>query len=240
MQLWHPFTKELRVRTSEFYKMSHLKSLLNSIAMKRNRKVAQLRTLSPPREDGSSTGSNDNTIVVKRFRELDDKCTGRRLRIVQIPDAPAALVDQPHQQQYNDLGHEMDVDMPMQEMGLDDPPAQDAAEERTRGRTKGTVAVSWTSFIQVRCCSHLFPQSRAEAWLTYCDAYLDELLALEGNPSAASDGSCPTANCTKDAEYRCQTCTGRLLLCGKCIVDTHSCNPFHSIQVSFAISIYSS
>ncbi len=103
--------------------------------MKR-RKVAKLRELSPDDNSGPSA-SLQETILVSRFRELDDKCIGRRTRAVNVPDTPHETPPKQGDQERQEDNFEPDVDDGMdvdgggaQVSGTD---VEHAQEMRTKG-----------------------------------------------------------------------------------------------------------
>ncbi len=92
--------------------------------MKR-RKIAKLRELSPDESSGPSAPRQE-TIAISRFRELTDKCIGRRMRTVVIPDIPTD--DHGDQEQTDNV--ESDVDRVME---VDDASAQDVGTDGPDG-----------------------------------------------------------------------------------------------------------
>jgi hypothetical protein len=76
-----------------------------------------------------------------------------------------------------------------------------------------------------------------DKWMrTLRDIFLMQMLRRDGCANASTE-LCPQC---RDAErsplYRCQECTGGLLLCKECCVDKHADAPLHVIYVSALIS----
>lgn len=66
-------------------------------------------------------------------------------------------------------------------------------------------------------------------WVDHREEYLDEMMGLEGRGRFQS--SC--AGCRETfPEYRCKDCTHGALWCQKCLVQRHSQNPLHIVEVS--------
>ncbi|KAI0702837.1 hypothetical protein C8T65DRAFT_709367 [Cerioporus squamosus] len=67
-------------------------------------------------------------------------------------------------------------------------------------------------------------------WLPEADAYLDELMRLEGRGSYTENGC---ACGTKDAAavYRCEDCCDLRLYCKTCTVASHAAHPLHRIRL---------
>ena len=61
--------------------------------------------------------------------------------------------------------------------------------------------------------------------------YLWELIRLDGRGEHQAKQAC--SGCSMgEPLYRCQDCMGSSLLCRSCIVESHTANPFHIIEVS--------
>jgi hypothetical protein len=70
-------------------------------------------------------------------------------------------------------------------------------------------------------------------WTGYRERYLDAILCLEGRGSGTSKGC---ATCGKpDPIYRCRDCHLHRLMCQECILDRHSSEPLHVIEVCIDI-----
>lgn len=70
-------------------------------------------------------------------------------------------------------------------------------------------------------------------WLPLRGQYLQELVRLEGR-GYSDRNSCPSCH-QHPAEFRCSDCFGMALLCERCCLQTHKCQPLHIIKVSFVI-----
>ncbi|KAL5492982.1 hypothetical protein ACEPAI_4430 [Sanghuangporus weigelae] len=71
------------------------------------------------------------------------------------------------------------------------------------------------------------------SWLRYRQAFLDELISLDGCPS--DDDTLKCADCSDlistCQHYRCTDCFVSLACCSKCILSSHGSLPFHRIQI---------
>ena len=67
-------------------------------------------------------------------------------------------------------------------------------------------------------------------WVPEADAYLDELLRLEGRGEFA-DFPCLCGAAASEAVYRCDDCTDCRMYCQACILASHAAHPLHRIKV---------
>ncbi|KAG6825383.1 hypothetical protein H0H92_003861, partial [Tricholoma furcatifolium] len=69
-------------------------------------------------------------------------------------------------------------------------------------------------------------------WLLERDRFIEELLTLEGRGPDACDACCicKTQQMAIESLFECVDCTGRLLQCQACIVNSHQGLPCHRIQ----------
>jgi hypothetical protein len=86
-----------------------------------------------------------------------------------------------------------------------------------------------------RASTHLrCQQARLGSWLDKRDYYLDELHCLEA--WGYQDRSSPCPNCRQQTDntpqYRCLDCFDARIVCRNCILNGHTRNPLHRIQVS--------
>ncbi|KAF5313625.1 hypothetical protein D9611_010064 [Ephemerocybe angulata] len=76
------------------------------------------------------------------------------------------------------------------------------------------------------------PTSTHQEWIRdYREAYLREMLWLEGRGGRTSPAVCLGCGGAVAPTYRCTTCIGAEMLCKTCIVSAHQQNPFHFIEV---------
>jgi len=71
------------------------------------------------------------------------------------------------------------------------------------------------------------------SWLPEWDAFILEMLRLEGRGDFISQATCHgTYGCSLPAEFHCEDCFGTELYCQSCTVDRHHEHPLHRIKVS--------
>ena len=69
-------------------------------------------------------------------------------------------------------------------------------------------------------------------WLPHVDMFLAEMISLEGcGQDYLGQCSCSDNNDTQLAEFKCVNCASQELKCQHCIVQAHTNNLFHHIQV---------
>ncbi|KAG2357828.1 hypothetical protein BDR07DRAFT_1379861, partial [Suillus spraguei] len=69
------------------------------------------------------------------------------------------------------------------------------------------------------------------SWLPEQDAFILEMLRLEGRGDFISQATCHgTYGCSLPAEFRCEDCFGTELYCQSCTVDRHHEHPLHRIK----------
>ncbi|KAG1850227.1 hypothetical protein DFJ58DRAFT_716845 [Suillus subalutaceus] len=71
------------------------------------------------------------------------------------------------------------------------------------------------------------------SWLPERDAFILEMLRLEGRRDFISQATCRgTYGCSLPAEFRCEDCFGTKLYCQSCTMERHHEHPLHRIKVS--------
>jgi hypothetical protein len=97
-----------------------------------------------------------------------------------------------------------------------------------RDRTEATVCI----IASIRCDLLTWIQDNPlRTWTREIDLYIQEILRLEGlgDSSNICCSRCSTSSMTL---YRCLNCLDSTLSCSSCMVVSHSCLPFHKVQVS--------
>ncbi|KAI0039074.1 hypothetical protein FA95DRAFT_1504685 [Auriscalpium vulgare] len=72
-------------------------------------------------------------------------------------------------------------------------------------------------------------------WLPLRDTYLDEMMRLDGLGDHTDLPMClgcsgKEGGASSVGEFRCESCTGGVLMCADCTVSAHATHPFHRIQ----------
>lgn len=68
-------------------------------------------------------------------------------------------------------------------------------------------------------------------WIAYArQAYLDEFIRRDGLGNCATPGPCHSCE-QSTGTIRCMECSGSMMLCDKCALDSHKRNPLHRLEV---------
>ena len=113
------------------------------------------------------------------------------------------------------------------------------ARKKKKKKPSRSVNVSTAS-----CSSLPYPspkpnqQTLLEEWLQYRDEFMDEWIRLESSSQLTCLPQCLGCT-TPQATFRCVDCFVESLYCKECLLSSHRCEPFHSLQV-FQISLHGS
>ena len=102
----------------------------------------------------------------------------------------------------------------------------ESAEPRKRTAGVSLTAITLSTWLRIPSQDRPLLQ-----WIPEVDAYLDELLRLEGRGCYTEAGCCCGGE-DAAAVYRCEDCCDLRLYCKTCVVSSHAAHPLHRLQVS--------